>query len=76
MHQAFDKPPHKGATYSKPPRPGTFVLFHYAGQVIYTIDGFIDKNKDELSATISALLEQHTDFDALKEVGGGQRLSG
>ena len=52
----------KYKAYIKPKKSSdrTFVLSHYAGEVIYTIEGFVEKNKDELSADITALLEVHT----------------
>ena len=65
LHSKFDKPP-TNKIYIKPKVPGSFVIHHFAGEVSYTIDSFIEKNKDELSPTIKALIEQHTRFDELK----------
>jgi hypothetical protein len=67
MHSKFDKPP-TNKFYSKPKVPGSFVIRHFAGEVSYTIDSFIEKNKDELSSMIKALIEQHTRFDELKSL--------
>ena len=51
----------KYKAYIKPKKASnsTFIINHYAGEVIYTIGGFVEKNKDELSADITALLEVH-----------------
>ena len=69
MHEHFGKgTAHDGVTYSQPKRPRTFMVHHYAGSVLYTIDGFIERNKDELSLTISGLLETYTAFEQLKEL--------
>ena len=68
MHGAFDKPPHKAKTYSKPKRSMTFMIHHYAGDVTYSIGGFIEKNKDELSISVAALVEKDTIFAPLKEL--------
>ena len=56
--------PQKFKAYIKPKKSAdkTFIISHYAGEVIYTIEGFVEKNKDELSADITALLEVHTQF--------------
>jgi hypothetical protein len=60
----------KYKAYIKPKKSAdrTFVLSHYAGEVVYTIEGWIEKNKDELSADITAMLEVHSEFEKLKEL--------
>ena len=73
LHDNFDKAPWQGHTYSRPKQPNTFMVHHYAGDVIYTIEGFIERNKDELSKTISALLEEHTKFEQLKRLANDFR---
>ena len=57
FHSTFANPKYK--MYEKPNGRGKFGITHYAGMVYYTMDGFVEKNKDELSADITALLEVH-----------------
>ena len=57
-------------THTIPPRA---ISASGAPQVSYTIDGFISKNKDELSPTICALLEQHTCLEQLKELARAEK---
>ena len=69
-HSTFAQNATKYKAYIKPKKSSdrTFVINHYAGEVIYTIEGFVEKNKDELSADITALLEVHTGFESLKKL--------
>ena len=69
-HSTFGQNNQKYKSYIKPKKSAdrTFVINHYAGEVIYTIEGFVEKNKDELSADITALIEIHTGFNQLKEL--------
>lgn len=57
FHTTFGQPKYKA--YIKPKKAGdrSFVIDHYAGEVIYMIEGFVEKNKDELSPDILNLLE-------------------
>ena len=48
-------------------RTGTFAVNHYAGKVTYDPRGFIDKNKDELSPNLVAVLRDSTNA-TLKEL--------
>ena len=71
LHAAFGPKStshHKDKTYSQPKRPGVFVVHHYAGSVNYSIEGFIDKNKDELSISVKKIVEEHTQFEPLREL--------
>mmetsp|Transcript_70044 Transcript_70044/g.210439 ORF Transcript_70044/g.210439 Transcript_70044/m.210439 type:complete len:562 (+) Transcript_70044:2078-3763(+) len=54
--------------YRKPMRGAddTFAINHYAGQVVYSVAGFIEHNKDDVGDTILALLESRTSFERLK----------
>ena len=59
FHSTFGGSSKKYAAYGKPKRSAdkTFVLSHFAGEVIYTIEGWVEKNKDELSPDVTAILE-------------------
>jgi len=67
-HQTFTQKKYKG--YIKPKKAGdkNFGITHYAGEVIYTMEGFVEKNKDDLSLDITSLLEEHTGFQTLKDL--------
>lgn len=68
LHSTFSQPKYKA--YIKPKKAGdrSFVIQHYAGEVTYMIEGFVEKNKDELSPDILALLEITSGFEKLAEL--------
>eukprot|EP00927_Polykrikos_kofoidii_P057538 TRINITY_DN5167_c1_g1_i1.p1 TRINITY_DN5167_c1_g1~~TRINITY_DN5167_c1_g1_i1.p1 ORF type:complete len:1214 (+),score=204.02 TRINITY_DN5167_c1_g1_i1:151-3792(+) len=45
---------------TKPNRPGLFDIRHFAGPVSYTVDQFLEKNKDQLSENLTQLLKDPT----------------
>jgi myosin heavy subunit len=52
-HPAFGKPkPKKGARFE-----AHFDLNHYAGVVSYSVDGWLDKNKDPINMTVATLFK-------------------
>jgi hypothetical protein len=62
------KDPKKHKNYIKPKKSADkcFCVSHYAGEVTYDITGFVEKNKDELSADIEELLCVKTKFETLQ----------
>ena len=63
FHSTFKDPKkHKAYIIPKKSADRTFVLCHYAGEVVYTIEGWIEKNKDELSQDIMDLITKETQF--------------
>ena len=52
-HPSFGKPkPKKGARFE-----AHFDLNHYAGVVSYSVDGWLEKNKDPINMTVAALFK-------------------
>ena len=56
------------AGYAKPARAArtSFAVKHYAQEVTYAIEGFVELNKDELSADVTTLLEAACGFERLR----------
>lgn len=44
-----------------PKRPEVFVIRHYAGQVVYTVAGFVEKNRDKVGEDIGNLVSSSSD---------------
>ena len=61
------KDPKKHKAYIKPKKSAdkAFCVNHYAGEVVYDITGFVEKNKDELSLDIEELMTVKTKFEQL-----------
>ena len=54
-HPSFAKPkPKKGARFE-----AHFDLTHYAGVVSYSVDGWLEKNKDPINMTVAALFRDN-----------------
>ena len=72
MHQEFPK---KYKAYIKPKLAfdKNFGVSHYAGDVTYSVEGFVEKNKDALSVDITELLELKTKWEQLKELAVADR---
>jgi myosin-5 len=67
LHQQLVKPEHKDV-FKKPRfNQNAFTIAHYAHDVTYDVDGFIDKNRDTVPDEHLALL-QASDNEFLKEV--------
>ncbi|KAL1921574.1 uncharacterized protein VTP21DRAFT_11290 [Calcarisporiella thermophila] len=65
LYQQFDTP---SAKYFRRPRFGggnAFTIVHYAHEVTYEVDGFLEKNRDTLPEEHLALL-QDSDFDFVR----------
>lgn len=57
LHQQLDKPEHKGV-FKKPRfNQNAFTIAHYAHDVTYDVDGFIEKNRDTVPDEHLALLQ-------------------
>lgn len=60
LYQSFDKPP-TNKVFSKPRFGQTkFIVSHYAHDVSYDIEGFIEKNKDTVSDNLLEILKNTT----------------
>lgn len=67
LHQQLSKPEHK-EVFKKPRfNQNAFTVAHYAHDVTYDVDGFIDKNRDTVPDEHLALL-QNSSNEFLKEV--------
>ncbi|KXS20837.1 myosin [Gonapodya prolifera JEL478] len=82
MHDAFSKPPN-AEHYIKPKMAkGVFGIRHYAGEVMYTAQGFLEKNRDAVQPEVFALVENSPNpfvaklftarVEALKNAPGGK----
>ena len=70
MHGVFATSKPQYRAYTKPKKGGDrcFQITHYAGDVIYAIEGFVEKNKDALSQDMMELIEEKTKWDQLKKL--------
>lgn len=67
LHQQLNKPEHKNV-FKKPRfNQNAFTIAHYAHDVTYDVDGFIEKNRDTVPDEHLALLQASSN-DFLKEV--------
>ncbi|KAG7733142.1 hypothetical protein KL948_001645 [Ogataea haglerorum] len=89
LHRELDSKTNQNSRYKPSKLRDAFVVQHYAGTVEYSVDGWLDKNKDPLSNTLVEILSGSKDafvkglFDASIEtdltnspVKGGQRRGG
>lgn len=66
LHQQLVKPEHKGV-FKKPRfNQNAFTIAHYAHDVTYEVDGFLEKNRDTVPDELLALL-QNSSNDFLRE---------
>jgi len=67
LHQQLPRPEHK-EVFKKPRfNQNAFIIAHYAHDVTYDVDGFIDKNRDTVPDEHLALLQESSN-DFLKEI--------
>ena len=62
LHTTFDETAATKSTYFVRNRrkPNDFGVRHFAGEVMYTVDGFLEKNKDTLSSILVNMLKNST----------------
>jgi myosin heavy subunit len=60
LHTTFDETPATKSPYfvRNKRKPNDFGVAHFAGEVMYTVDGFLEKNKDTLSSILVNLLKK------------------
>ena len=68
LHSAFGSKRAAAKAYVVPKKSAdrTFAIVHYAGEVVYTVASFVEKNKDALSKDIMLLVEEETRWEQLK----------
>jgi myosin heavy subunit len=58
MHKAFGEGKEKHAFYDADRRyPSVFIIKHYAGNVTYQVEGFLNKNRDKLHDSLTGLIK-------------------
>ena len=68
LHTTFSQPKYKSYVKPKKASDKTFCVDHYAGEVVYAIEGFVEKNKDELSPDVLEMLTVKSQFASLVEL--------
>jgi myosin heavy subunit len=83
LHTTFDESAATKSNYYVRNRrkPNDFGVRHFAGEVMYTVDGFLEKNKDTLSQILVQLLKKSslgviTTMVSLGEDGSGEGGAG
>ncbi|KAJ3341766.1 cytochrome c oxidase subunit 1 [Gonapodya sp. JEL0774] len=82
MNDAFAKPPNSDHYVKPKTAKGVFGIRHYAGEVMYTVQGFLEKNRDSVQPEVFALVENSQNqfvatlfaarVEALKNAPGGK----
>lgn len=75
LHQEWD-PKNNPAFPMTNPREARnhFIIAHYAGPVVYCTDGWLDKNKDTISADITDLCRNNCEADLIKSLWASGRF--